>query len=59
MTDSESDDPDAYLEVHNLSSAKAQALITKKRKSIRRRARYLKSKHIAKRNFLARKYPIR
>lgn len=55
VTDSESDDPDTYLEVHDLCSAKAQALITKKRKSIRRRARYLKSKHIAERNFLARK----
>ena len=55
VTDSESDDPDVYLEIHDLSGAKAQALITKKRKSIRRRARYLKSKHIAERNFLARK----
>ena len=55
MTDSESDDPDTYLEVHDLRSAKAQALITKKRKSIRRRARYLKSKHIAERNFLGQK----
>ena len=44
-----------YLEVHDLRSAKPQALITKKRKSIRQQARYLKSKHIAERNILARK----
>ena len=54
-TDSESDDPNDYLGMHDLSSAKAQALIIKKTKSIRRRSRYLKSKYIAERNFLSRK----
>ena len=53
MTDCESDDLDAET-IHDLSSAKAQALIIKKKKAMRRHARYLKSKHIAERNFLAR-----
>ena len=35
VTDSESDDPDAYLEIHDLSGVKARALIAKKRKAIR------------------------
>ena len=55
VTDSENDDPDACLEIRDLSGIKAQALITQKRKSIRRRARFLESKHVAEGNFLARK----
>lgn len=55
VTDSESEDPDQYLGLHDVTSDKAKALITKKRKSLRRRARYLKSKQVAERNFLSRK----
>ena len=54
VTDSESEDPDQYLEL-DITSERAKALITKKRKQVRRRARYQKSKLIAQRNYLSRK----
>ena len=54
VTDSESDDPDDYLPC-NVSNQSTQKLVAKKTKSIYRRARYLKAKQIAERNFLSRK----
>lgn len=54
VTDSESDNPDDYLPF-NVSDQSKQKLVTKKTQSIYRRARYLKAKHIAERNFLSRK----
>lgn len=51
VSDSESDDPDDYVDL-DMASKKAQVLIVKKKKSIRRRARYLKAKAIAERKFL-------
>lgn len=52
VTDSESEDPDQYIGLNDTSSEKAKAIIEKKRKAIRRRARYLISKSIANLNFL-------
>ena len=54
VTDSENEDPDEYLQL-DLASEHAQEIIERKRKSICRRARYLKAKHLAERNFLGRK----
>lgn len=55
MTDSESEDPDEYLDLHDIASNKAKSLIAKKRKTLRRQARYLTSKRLAEQNFLSRK----
>ena len=49
-TDSESDNPDDYLPC-NVSDQSKQKLVTKEIQSIYRRARYLKAKQIAERNF--------
>ena len=54
VTDSEPDDPDDYLQL-DLSSQKATEVIERRVKSIHRRARYLKAKQIAEKNFLAKK----
>lgn len=54
VSDSESDNPDDYIHL-NMDSVKAQALIAKKKRCIHRRARYLKAKIIAERNFLCKK----
>ena len=55
VTDSESDDAEDYANIHSLASEHAKRIITKKRKSLLRRARRLKAKHIAEQNFLCRK----
>lgn len=54
VTDSESEDPDHYVGSCDLADPKTQAFILKKRQTLRRHARYLRSKQIAERNFLAR-----
>ncbi len=51
----ETDDPDYYLDLHDVASDKAKALIAKKRKQICRKARYLNNKQLAEQNFLSRK----
>ena len=53
-TDSESDDPDQYIGLKEMSE-KTKAIITKKRKTIKRRSQYLISKAIASQNFLKKK----
>ena len=55
ISDSESEDPDSYLGLKDLSSDCARALIAAKRKQIRNRGRYLKAKYIAQKKFLSRK----
>ena len=55
VTDSDSDDSEKYFGLQNVKSDRAKALILKKRKSLRRRARHMKAKMFAERNFLARK----
>jgi hypothetical protein len=56
VSDSEHEDPDVYLKIVNdLNSSDTCNLVARKRKQIRRRAKYLRSKFIAKRNFLSRK----
>ena len=50
VSDSESEDPDAYLGLKDLSSDRAQALIAAKRRQIQNKARYLKAKYIAQKN---------
>ncbi len=55
VTDSDSDDPDNYLDLQDFACDKAKTLIAKKRKQIKRRANYLKSKKVAEQNFLSRK----
>ena len=51
VTDSETDDPDDYLH----SNFSTERVIAKKKNSIYRRARYLKAKLVAEKNFLSRK----
>ena len=55
VSDSESDDPESYLQVTSLSSQAAKNLISKKRKRCARRAYRLKTKMIAAKRFLCRK----
>ena len=55
VTHSESDDCEEYLWLRNVQCEEARVLISKRRKSIRRKGRHLKAKMIAERNFLARK----
>ena len=52
---SDSDDCEEYLMLNTLQTEKARELISKRRKTIKRRGRYLKHKLFAQRNFLARK----
>ena len=47
VTDSESDDPEQYVGLHNPLSEQGRSLIAKRRKTIQRRARRLKAKAIA------------
>ena len=47
ITDSESDDSEQYIDFKSARSEKAKALILKKRQTLRRRARHVKSKMIA------------
>ena len=54
VTDSDSDDCEEYLHLES-TSVRAKALILKKRRTLKRRARHLKAKMFAERNFLARK----
>jgi len=55
VTDSESEDPDEYIDLKDTFSEKAKAIIAKQRKTIQRRAQYLISKTVASRNYLKRK----
>lgn len=55
VSDSESEDPDAYLGLSHLSSDRVRALIATKRQRIRNRGRYLKAKYIAQKKLLCRK----
>ena len=53
VTGSDSDDSEQYLGLQNAKSDRAKALILKKMKSLRHRARHMKAKIFAERNFLA------
>ena len=55
VSDIDTEDPEEYVHLKNLHSKLAIAVITKHRKAIRRRARYLRVKKIAEQNFLARR----
>ena len=55
VTDSESEDPDQYLDLHSIASEKAQSLIAAKKKRLYRQTRYLKSKKLAEKHFLSRR----
>jgi len=54
-SDSDITDNEKYVGIKDIRSEQALSLITKRRKSIRRRARYLKAKVIAEKHFLGRK----
>lgn len=53
VSDIDIEDPEEYVHLKNLHSKLAIAVITKHRKAICRRARYLRVKKIAEQNFLA------
>ena len=55
VSDIECEDPEVFVGLDNLHSERAVEVIEKRRKAIRRRARYLKQKKIAEQNFLSRK----
>ena len=55
ISDIECEDPEVYVGLDSLHSEHAVEVITKRRKAILRRARYLKQKKIAEQNFLSRK----
>lgn len=55
VSESESDDPDAYLGIRDAASPEGKALIVKKRKAIRRRAKRRQEKVIAEKRFLSSK----
>lgn len=57
VTDSETDDCEDYLQLSNTNTKEARALIVRQRKSIQRKARHLRAKMMAERNFLSRKEP--
>ena len=42
VTDSESEDPDQYIDLHDITRERAKSLIAMKRKSLHRKASYLK-----------------
>lgn len=54
-TDSESDDPEAWVGVHDFLSPEGQALIRKHRSIIRRKAKRIVSKEIAHKSLLRRR----
>ena len=53
MTDSESDNPDDYVELSDYLDEKTRMLIEKKRKAIQRRAKRMLIKTLAERRFLS------
>ena len=55
VTDSETDDCEDYLQLSSTNTKEARALIVRQRKSIQRKARHLRAKMMAERNFLSRK----
>ena len=55
VSDSDCNESENYNEIKCIESKQARLLIARRRKSIQRRARYLKAKIIAEKNFLARK----
>ena len=54
VSDVENEDPDQYLDLHDIVSERARLLVAKKRKERNRRFRYLRMKQLAERNFLSR-----
>ena len=55
VSDIDSEDPEDYVHLENLHSKLGQAVIMKRRKAIRRRARYLRVKEITEQNYLGRR----
>ena len=55
VSDSDCNESENYNEIKCIESKQARLLIARRRKSIQRRARYLKAKIIAEKNFLAHK----
>ena len=55
VADSNDVNPEESVGVWELASERVKSLVIKRRKAIRRHARYLKAKRIAERNFLKRK----
>ena len=55
VSDTDSTNSEKYIEVKDIKSEEARSLIVKRRKSMQRRARYLKAKIIAEKNFLSHK----
>ena len=53
VTDSESDNAEDYVGLTSVASERARSIIAKKRKSLARRVRRLKAKHLATKDFLA------
>ena len=51
MSDSDADDPEQYVGL-SLASDRLREIVTRRRKSIRRRARYIKAKVLTERNYL-------
>ena len=51
MSDSDADDPEQYVGL-SLASDRLREIVTRRRKSIRRRARYIKAKLLAECNYL-------
>ena len=55
MSDSESDDPSDYINLHNPLSEKGKKCIKSRRAAIRRRNRRVQAKAIAQQGYLSRK----
>ena len=54
VSDSDTDDPEQYIGL-SLTSGRLKEVVVKKRKSIHRRARYMRVKLLAERNYLGRR----
>ena len=59
VSESESDDPEDYVDFKEVRSEKGKLLVQKKHHAIRRRAKRLSAKHIAEKRFLSKKVSSR